>query len=65
MTPKEQLSVLAGTQQLDNGGTRYSVCKTMYHSKYLTAPNNYDIGIITVNDIITFVPGQVTCKFSL
>ncbi|KAJ6644536.1 Chymotrypsin-1 [Pseudolycoriella hygida] len=60
--PSKKLAILAGTENLKKGGTRYAVCKSVFHERYLNpAPEgvNYDIAIITLETKMNFVPGKL------
>lgn len=50
-----QLSVLAGTEKLNEGGTRLSVQQILINPKYVKF-NSSDIGIVTIKE--TFVYGD-------
>lgn len=56
---KDELSILAGTNDINTGGTRYYPMKNITHPKYLSDNQGYDIAIITVVGKIKFVPNKV------
>lgn len=71
---EESATVLAGTNNVINGGTafgggiRYQQLSNLSHPEYLGGGGNYDIGIVTILGAFTFIPNKVKkkkCNFSL
>lgn len=56
----QQISILAGTQQLSGNGTRYYVESLLVHDNFVSMRKN-DIALLKTNDTIIYVPNKV-CK---
>lgn len=56
------MSILAGSQDLEKGGKRYSLVKLIQHPKYVVDGNTHsghDLGVITIKGEFKLIPKKV------